>query len=165
MLQFLVDHSLELDALARLVVFLGVPAGLIQFGLKVSRERYDRDYGTYDALDDKYIEFQRLCMEYPRLDVFDIQDKEPATLDPLQKKQELIAFTLLFSIFERAYLMHKDRSRKVKEKQWKGWEDYLLAYCQRANFRQAWDISGQTFDEDFQNNMKNNWLNNKRSAA
>jgi hypothetical protein len=153
LLDWLVAHSSRLEALSRLVVLVGVPTGLVQFYLKSRNEQRDRAYGTYNALDEKYVQFQRLCLDSPRLDVFDVPDAKPVELTPEEKKQELIAFTLLFSIFERAFLMYKDQSRKVREKQWTGWQDYLVSYCRRENFRQAWQISGHTFDSEFQDHM------------
>src|SRR5688500_710029 len=99
MMDWLLAHDAELDALARLIVLIGVPTGLLQFYLKTRKERHDREYGTYNALDEKYLEFQRLCLDKPRLDVFDIPDPTPVDLTSEEKKQELVAFTLLFSIF------------------------------------------------------------------
>lgn len=150
---WLVGHSSILEALSRVVVFVGIPTGLFQFFLKARHEQRDRAYGTYNALDEKYVQFQRLCLDYPRLDVFDVPDAEPAELTLEEKKQELVAFTLLFSIFERSFLMYKDQSRKVRDKQWTGWQGYLVSYCSRENFRQAWQLSGHTFDSEFQDHM------------
>lgn len=153
MIDWLMGHDAELDALARIVVLIGVPTGLLQFYLKTRKERHDREYGTYNALDEKYLEFQRLCLDKPRLDIFDIPDPKAVELTLEEKKQELVAFTLLFSIFERAFLMYKDQSKKARERQWTGWRDYLVSYCRRENFRRAWQISGNTFDQEFQDHM------------
>lgn len=40
-------------------VILGVPAAFIQYVRATRREQRDREYGTYDELDDKYIEYQQ----------------------------------------------------------------------------------------------------------
>jgi hypothetical protein len=141
------------DLLAKLAVILGVPAALVQYCLAKRREKRDREYGTYNALDDKYIEFQRLCLRYPYLDVFDVPDSDPAELNKMQKKEELIVYTILFSIFERAFLMYSDQSTRVKRRQWTGWEEYIAEYCSRENFRDAWAKSGTTFDTRFQQYM------------
>lgn len=113
---------------------------------------------AYDALDEKYIDFQRLCLQYPYLDIFDIRDTTSLPIDEGQvkiaAKQELIAFTLLFSIFERAYVMYQDTDEKTRTRQWAGWEEYIRMYCERPNFRAAWEISGQTFDTNFQDYMQ-----------
>lgn len=132
------------------VIILGVPAALYQYRRKTLREQQDREYGTYNALDEKYLEFVRLCFEHPQLDIFDIPDAQPAPATPKDQKQELIAFTMLFSIFERAYLMYADQSSRIKQRQWSGWLEYITEYCMRENFRRAWRISGNTFDTTFQ---------------
>src|SRR5262245_45954337 len=100
------------------VVVLGIPMALLQYWSASRREqkdrqreqeahekeRTDRQYATYDELDDRYIEYQRCCLQHPELDVWDIKDPQPRQLTVEQKKQELQLFTILFSIFERAYL-------------------------------------------------------------
>ncbi len=144
----------HLDILSRAAVLIGIPVGLFQFWLKVRQEKRDRDYGTYNALDDKYISFQQLCLAHPQLDIFDIPDAPSTTLTSEQRKQELVALTLLFSIFERAFLMYLDRSKAIRQRQWTGWQTYLTSYCARSNFRRAWEISGHTFDAAFQEHMK-----------
>ena len=139
-----------LEALSFLVVLLGVPIGIVQYFRTVKREQLDREYGTYNALDEKFLEFQNLCLENPDLDIFDVPDKTSGTLTPEQQKKELIAFTILFSIFERAYLMYHDQSTAIKQKQWTGWDEYIQDFCKRENFKRAWLESGATFDKDFE---------------
>jgi hypothetical protein len=142
-----------LQLLYHISILFGIPVGLFQYYRTVKKEQQDREYGTYNALDEKYLEFQELCLKQPHLDVFDIPDSAPSPLTEEQKKQELIAFTILFSIFERAYLMYRDQSKTIREEQWSGWRDYIAGYCKRKNFKKAWDISGRTFDASFQKYM------------
>lgn len=143
-----------LETVSSLFVLLGIPIGIYKYWKTKNKEQADREYGTYNALDEKYVEFQKLCLEHPQLDVFDIPDQTPSVLNEEQRKLELVAFTLLFSIFERAYLMYYDQSNKIKKRQWSGWEEYIESYCKRDNFRNAWDISGNTFDSEFEAYMK-----------
>ena len=142
-----------LDALSKLIVILGFPLAYIQYRISKRKERRDREYGTYNALDEKYLEFQNLCLQYPYLDIFDIPDPKPIELTNAQRKEELILFTILFSIFERAFLLYSDQRSTIKEKQWTGWEFYIKAYCGRPNFLSAWRVSGYTFDKDFEEYM------------
>lgn len=139
-----------LEAISYLTIVLGLPAALVQYRRKSLKEQQDREYGTYNALDEKYLEFQRMCFAHPHLDIFDIPDASPHQLTDDERKQELIAFTMLFSIFERAYLMYGDQSSRIKRQQWTGWQEYLTDFCARENFRRAWRISGNTFDTTFQ---------------
>jgi hypothetical protein len=148
-------HILDyLDALSKAVVILGLPLAYIQYLRTTKKEKRDREYGTYNALDEKYLEFQKLCLDHPYLNIFDIPDNNPPKLDGKQKKEELILFTMLFSIFERAYLLYSDQYTELKKKQWIGWDSYIKSYCERDNFLSAWEISGATFDTDFEKYME-----------
>src|SRR5438105_627431 len=139
------------ELLSYVTVVLGLPAAIYQYRRSKLREQADREYGTYNALDEKYLDFQRLCFEHPDLDIFDIPDASPQPLNEEQMKRELIAFTMLISVFERAYLMYHDQTNRVKAAQWTGWDEYIRAYCDRDNFRNAWEVSGETFDRNFEN--------------
>ena len=87
------------------------------------------------------------------LDVFDITlpaQKKKATVE--QERKEQIIFSILVSMLERAYLMHKDQSTKVMKAQFAGWEQYMRAWSSRENFRRSWNHPGfdpQTYDESF----------------
>jgi len=142
-----------LETLSYLTILIGFPLAIYQFWRAARKEELDREYGTYNALDEKYIDYQRLCFQNSDLDVFDIPDASKKPLSEDQQKRELIAFTMLFSIFERAYLMYYDEDTEIKQKQWVGWHEYIGSYCKRDNFRSAWATSGTTFDSDFQKYM------------
>ena len=145
---------LYLDAISKLIIILGFPLAFIQYMRTKHKEKQDREYGTYNSLDEKYLEFQKLCLEHPYLNIFDIPDDTPKLLNEQQKKEELILFTMLFSIFERAFLLYSDQYSDVKKKQWTGWDSYIKSFCKRENFLQAWRKSGSTFDTDFENYME-----------
>ena len=148
-----------LEALSKIVVILGLPLAYVQYLRTKRKEKRDREYGTYNALDEKYLEFQKLCLDHPYLDIFDIEDESPKKLDAKQKKEELILFTMLFSIFERAYLLYSDQNSNIKKKQWSGWDSYIKSYCARDAFLEAWKKSGSTFDTDFERYMETNFSN------
>lgn len=143
-----------LEIAGRIVVLLGFPLAYVQYLRTKRKEKRDREYGTYNALDEKYLEFQKLCLDHPYLNIFDIPDKVPQKLDEKQQKEELILLTMLISIFERAYLLYSDQNSVIKKKQWVGWDSYIKSYCKRENFLQAWKISGNTFDTDFEKFME-----------
>ncbi len=143
-----------LDVITKIVIILGLPIAFIQYRITKRKEKRDREYGTYNALDEKYLEYQQLCLRYPYLNIFDIPDTEPIKLNKEQEKEELILFTMLFSIFERAYLLYLDQRSDIKEKQWRGWDTYITSFCRRDNFVKSWGISGSTFDTEFEKYMR-----------
>lgn len=139
-----------LEPLSYLAILLGVPVALWQHRRAVHKEQEDREGGTYDALDEKFLEYQRICLDHTDLDIADVAQPLAVELTPEQRRAELIAFTFLMSVFERAFLMYRTQSGVVRRRQWSGWEEYMRDFAGRLNFRAAWEVSGRTFDEDFQ---------------
>ena len=156
---------LVFEILANIATLLGVPIAIWLFANEKRRERLDREYGTYDALDAKYIDYLKLCLEYPDLDVYDYAKSEIDQFLSKKKqsigKRELILFTILISIFERAFLMYRDQSTDLKKEQWVGWDEYIRDYTTRNNFRLAWKILGTQFDAQFLQYMDQVMLENK----
>jgi hypothetical protein len=153
---FLARNKDVLDALVQIAFLLGIPLSIWIYYDEKKKERTEREYGTYDALDDKYIYFLQLCLENSDLDLmWDIPMKEKINLTPERKRRQDILFSLLISILERAFLMYRDQSTQIKRKQWSGWSEYMRQYLLKANFRQTWiDIKDQ-WDEDFVSYMDN----------
>lgn len=138
-----------LELASYIVVVLGVPTGVFQYIQAQRRQREDRERHVFDAVSASYVEFQHLCLERPYLDVFDIPDERPAPLTPLQEKEEIIAFAVLFSIFERAYLLYSDHPTRVTSGQWREWDTHIRGYFRRANFRRAWRQGASSYDPRF----------------
>lgn len=131
------------------VVVLGVPVGVSQYIRAKRHEREDRERHIFDAVSASYIDFQQLCIDRPYLDVFDIPDEHPARLTPSQAKEELIAFAVLFSIFERAYLLYAGHRTPTTTGQWREWDTHIRGYFQRANARRAWGLGASSYDPRF----------------
>jgi hypothetical protein len=113
------------------------------------REREEQERRVFDAVSASYVEFQQLCLERPYLDVFDIPDEHPVTLTPTQAKEELIAFAVLFSIFERAYLLYADRPTPIMDAQRREWDTHIREYFRCPNFRRAWTLGASSYDPRF----------------
>lgn len=138
-----------LDMLANVAAVLGIPAAIFLFLHEKQKERREREYGTYDALDDKYIAYLQLCMENPELDLYDLPLEKTVELSAEQKIRQYAMFEILLSIFERAFLMYRDQSNKTKQRQWTGWDEYIHDYAQRETFRRLWRLRGAEYDADF----------------
>ncbi|NOR51566.1 MAG: hypothetical protein GQ470_03005 [Gammaproteobacteria bacterium] len=131
------------------ITILGVPGAIYIYTLEQRLLRDEREYGTYDALDDKYIELQQLCLEYSELDIFDTPYEESRKLTPEQEKQEEAILLIRISIFERAFLMYQRAPSKVKRDQWDGWDIEIKEWLERKNFRAIWDIHNSYYDQAF----------------
>ena len=138
----------NLETILRFTQLIGIPVAIVLYALNKRKERRDKDYGTYDTLDDKYIDYLKLCLEYPDLDIVDTP-RSVAPLNQDQQHRELVMFSILISIMERAYLMYQDRSYKVREQQWVGWEAYIEQWGKRDNFRNALRKLATGFDKRF----------------
>lgn len=142
-----------LEALSHLVVILGIPVGLLRYFIATRREARDREQATYDALDANFVSFHRMCFENPALGIDDGTFEEDSTaVSREQQVQRRAAFTILMSLFERAFLMYGEHSDEVRQQQWKGWDEYFRDYLNNPNFRQAaidlsayWDQRFQTY--------------------
>jgi hypothetical protein len=135
--------------LADVATFLGVPLALVIFVVEKRRERRDREYGTYDALDEKYREYLLMCVEHPELNLYDIPLDEADPLDPEARVRRYAMFDILVSLLERAFLMYRDQSNSVKRRQWEGWVEYMRSYADNPTFVTLWDERGEGFDVDF----------------
>lgn len=146
MVRWLFDN---LETILKITQLIGIPVAIILYVINKQKERRDKDYGTYDTLDDKYIDYLTLCLEYPDLDVADTPRANTGPLNETQQHCQLIMFSILVSIMERAYLMYLDRSYRVREQQWAGWEAYIEQWGLRDNFRNALPALASGFDERF----------------
>jgi hypothetical protein len=141
--------SQYLEIATFIITIMGVPAAIFLYLKEQHQQRVEREYGTFDALDEKYIEIQQLCLEYPELDVFDSPYESPKELSEEEKKQEEAILLIRISIFERAYLMYNRTSSKAKLGQWEGWELEIKEWFQRKNFEYVWSEHGPYFDKSF----------------
>lgn len=147
-----------LEALAYVATILGVPIFLFSYLANQAAERKRAEYGTYDALDEKYVEFQKLAVQHVELDIADTPLATPPTaLSDAQIATRRTLYQILLATFERAFLMYKDKSDRMRTRQWDGWDKYLKAYCDRPAFVDAF-FNGETpradysatFDQDFE---------------
>jgi len=129
------------------------PLAIVAY-IKVKKtERLAKEYETYDELDNRFFEYQKLALEYYDLDILDVPNNDPSLAFDKKRKQEMVAYAILFSLFERAYLMFSSQADKFRQRQWSGWKHFLNDFLRRENVRIAWELSKNTYDTDFQSFM------------
>lgn len=123
---------------------VGVIMATSTFVWNVFKDRNQKLNQIYDSLDDKYLEYLKWCFENVDLDVYDISNNkvghnQNTLYTPSDVKKELIAFTVLLNIFERAFLAYNDPGvpEDIKDRQWSGWHEYIKAFADRENFKKA----------------------------
>lgn len=142
-----------LEASSYAVTILGVPIAIYLFYQEKRKERKEREYGTYNALDDKYIEFLNLCLQNTDLNIYYVKRNDNVDLTLDQERKQLIIFEILISILERAYLMYEDQNTLIKKEQWEGWNIYMYEWMRQENFKNSWKILGKQWEFNFINHM------------
>ncbi len=116
------------------VTVIGFPLAIFVFAYEQRRERGNEDESVYQLLSDNYQEFLRTALQHPDLKLFAAE--ETSELSEEQRERMYIIFSMLVSLFERAYLLLYDVTMTSKERRrWLSWEDYMREWCRRADFR------------------------------
>ena len=126
------------------------PLAVIAFLRVKKTERLEKEYQTYDELDNRFFEYQKLALEYYDLDILDVPNNDPSLAFDKKRKQEMVAYAILFSLFERSFLMFSNQADRFRERQWSGWKRFLNDFIRRESVRTAWHLSKETYDTDFQ---------------
>lgn len=142
------------EALSYVVTIFGLPLAILVFIYEQRRERQNEEEEIFQRLSDEYTEFLKLVLANPDLQLL----RKEASALPLtdeQRERKLVLFNILISLFERAYLLvYEERMDRQTQRLWQSWEDYLVEWCQRADFREALPELLQGEDEDFQNHIR-----------
>src|SRR5436190_12168052 len=114
------------------------PLALIQYFKAKRNDRLAQEYKIYDELDSRFFEYQKLALEYYDLDILEVPHKGQAQPFDKKRKQEMVAYAILFSLFERAFLMFHRQTELFRDKQWSGWNFFLNEMIRRESVRLAW---------------------------
>jgi hypothetical protein len=120
---------------ANISLTLGAPYALILFVYEKSKERDAENEEMYQALAEEYAKFSNLLIENAdlRLRTDPVPD---AQLTPDQKERKKVIFDLLVALFEQAFiLVYEEKMDKQSKRLWTTWEDYILFWCNRPDFR------------------------------
>ncbi len=158
MTQFASHFSTAAD-IASIIGYIGAMIGMVisikSYRNAIARERLAREYGTFDDLDNKYVEFMYKCTQFPHLDIFSspiVTKGRVISLSDLQTERAL--FAVLISIFERVFIMFEQRvEENIHQRQYSGWIDCMRSYCLRDSFLAEWQAIGCQFDTGFQQKM------------
>lgn len=125
-----------IEIISLIATSLGVPIAIYLFFNEKRKERLDREYGTYNALDDKYLDFLNLCLSNTDLGIYEMSDKE---LTEEQQVRVNIIFEIFICLCERAFLMYQGHNNKIRNSQWSGWNSYIEDWMEYKRFRIAWE--------------------------
>ena len=124
------------ELLSYVVTVIGLPLAIAVFVFEQRKERNNEEEEVYQLLSDNYQEFLKITLENPDLRLF--SNEETPALSDEQRERMFIIFSMLISLFERAYLLlYEDHMTEKQLRRWRSWEDYMGEWCNRADFRTA----------------------------
>jgi len=136
------------ELLSYIVTTIGLPVAIIVFVYEQKKERDNEDEEVYQLLSDNYQEFLRIALEHPDLHLF-TAEQTPELTDQ-QRERMLIIFNMLMSLFERAYLlMYSPKMSAQQRRRWLSWEDYMLEWSRREDFRALLPVLLEGEDPEF----------------
>ena len=138
------------ELLSYVVTVVGLPMAISVFIFEQRKERDNEEEEVYQLLSDNYQEFLKITLEHPDLRLF--ASEETPALSAEQRERMFIIFSMLISLFERAYLLlYEDNMKEKQLRRWRSWEDYMGEWCNRADFRGALPALLRGEDPEFAN--------------
>jgi chemotaxis regulatin CheY-phosphate phosphatase CheZ len=137
------------EFLSYVVTVVGLPFAIVVFILEQRKERQNEEEEIFQRLSDEYREFLKLVLDNADLQLLrrEVVRKE---LTEEQKERRLAIFGILISLFERAYLLvYEDKMDKKARRLWQSWEDYMIEWVRRVEFRDALPQLLEGEDEEF----------------
>jgi hypothetical protein len=137
------------EFLSYVVTVVGLPFAIIVFILEQRKERDNEEEEIYQRLSDEYREFLKLVLDNSDLQLLRREGVQKELTEE-QKERRLAIFGILISLFERAYLLvYEEKMDKKARRLWRSWEDYMLEWVRRAEFRDALPNLLEGEDEEF----------------
>jgi len=124
------------ELLSYVVTTIGLPLAIFVFIYEQHKERDSEEEEVYQLLSDNYQDFLKITLDNPDLRLFSTE--ETPALSGEQRERMMIIFSMLISLFERAYLLLYEEEMKPKQhRRWQSWEDYMREWCAREDFCNA----------------------------
>jgi hypothetical protein len=131
-----------------IVTTIGLPVAILVFIYEQKKERDNEEEEVYQLLSDNYQDFLKVALGHPDLHLF--TPEETPELNDEQRERMLIVFSMLISLFERAYLLlYEPRMNSRQQRRWLSWEDYMRQWCRREDFRALLPVLLEGEDPEF----------------
>lgn len=122
------------EMLSYIVTVVGLPLAMFVFIFEQRKERDNEEENVYQLLSDNYQDFLKITLENSDLHLFSAEQTPELTTE--QEERMLIIFSMLISLFERAYLLlYEDDMSDKQKRRWSSWEDYMIEWLERSDFR------------------------------
>lgn len=91
------------ELMSYVVTVIGLPLAISVFIFEQRKERDNEEEEVYQLLSDNYQDFLKIALEHPDLHIFAIEETPALSVE--QRERMFIIFSMLISLFERAYLL------------------------------------------------------------
>jgi hypothetical protein len=156
-----------MKVIGKVAAFVAIAAGcaaVVDSCRNHEKERREAAERAYRDVDDKYMDFLKLCFEHPSLDC-----ESRARTTPIRPEDEVAQWRLdnvLVDVLEFAYKRYQNAdfmsaAREAYNREWPGWQTYARKWLTRPHFRSVWCTVQDEYDTGFVTDM-NKWL--KESA-
>jgi hypothetical protein len=136
------------ELLSYVVTVFGLPLAILAFLLEQRKERENEEEEVYQLLSDAYIDFLKLVIANPDLQLRSQVSTPDLNDEQLERTQ--VMYEILISLFERAYLLaFEDTMSRKQLRRWRSWEDFMREWCRRVDFREMLPRLLQGEDPDF----------------
>ena len=136
------------ELLSYIVTVFGFPLAIVAYLMEQRKERENEDEEVYQLLTADYTDFLKLVIANPDLKLR--SQSEITNLTEEQRERVQVLFEILISLFERAYLLsYDDKMTRKQQRRWLSWEDFMLEWCRREDFRKLLPKLLQGEDPDF----------------
>jgi hypothetical protein len=120
--------------LSNVVTVVGLPLAIAVFLFEQRKERENEEEEVYQQLSDSYQDFLKVALENADLRL--LSGGTALALSEEQKERQLIMYIMLVALFERAYLLlFEDTMSPKQARRWNSWEDFILEWCHKPDFR------------------------------
>lgn len=126
-----------LEMLGYVVTILGLPTAIFVFVYQQKQQRQNEAHELHRRLSEEYDNFLKLALD--NADLLLIKGPVPnSELTEEQKERQYILFSILVSLFEKAYIiLYSDHMTTDTGRLWMSWEDDMREWCRREEFRIA----------------------------
>jgi hypothetical protein len=124
------------ELMSYVVTVIGLPLAIMVFLYEQRKERDNEEEEVYQLLADNYQDFLKVVLENPDLRLFAAEATPDLTAE--QRERMFVIFSMLISLFERAYLLLYEQGMSARQRRrWSSWEDYMREWCGRIDFRES----------------------------
>jgi hypothetical protein len=141
------------ELLSYIVTVIGFPLAIFIFLYEQHQERLNEEDEVYELLSDNYQDFLHTVLDNPDLHL--ILHERTSNLSDEQKERMFVIFSMLISLFERAYLLlYNPPLSKIQKRRWASWNDYMEEWCRREDFTNKLPVLLKGEDPEFVSYLK-----------